>query len=601
MKEVVFKKLTIKNFMSVGKDPIILDFTEGLTFITGYNKDDSSYNGVGKTTIINAFFYVLFGTLYGDNSGKLKQSDIVNNITGGTPIVTIEFSSGGVEYVVTRQTKPSKCLISRDGSEVNQNFSIAETNAEICNIISGDAEVYSNIVIMDSDSKPFLLKESSKKIKFVENIFSLGIFSKMAKEAGAELLLKNKELNTSSTSLSEIKRFKDQSKLDFSNFELSLKAKRTSLEGDIDVLTRNKDVLKLKSPEDQSQIIKDFRTKIDACSERLLKGESAKIQAQGNIAQIKSEISRLNEDLIKPDSLVCRLCKQPLGNHSPEDIETQNKEVSDKIAVKQTELQTANEMYSRITDGIQKITAARSTALSDSNKAIELQDVYETFETRLATIDASINSKKSELESLGQQTNPFANNVSKYEKEEEELAKKLAVLEEDVEVLNYVKYLCSPEGVKAHIISKIVSLFNAKLNFFLNSMGSPFRIDFDEFFESTIKNRKGAEVSYHSLSGGERKRVELSCLFAFKDIRRMQSNISINVTMMDELLDSALCSNGMERAIKILQESATEHKESISIITHRASQIDDIQNAKTIKLVKEGGVTKLVDSVQSTI
>lgn len=595
MKEVIFKKLKIKSFMSVGADTIEIPIAAGVNFVTGFNKDQNSYNGVGKTTIINAFFYALFGTLYGDNSGKLKQADIINNKVGGTPVVTLEFSSGGIEYVITREAKPSKCTITRNGETTNQNASISESNLEICNIIQGDSEVYSNIIIMDSDSKPFLLKENSKKLKFIENVFSLGIYSKMAKEAGSEILAKNKELTIANTSLIEVKRFKDNSKLDFTNFESGIKSKRSVLLMEIDSIVKSKSNLNLEVPADQTQILEELTHTIQTTTDRLQKGEIAKVNYKSNLDSLNAEISRLKGDYITPESLVCRLCKQSLSTHSPEDIKRHNDEVDVNIENANIKLGQANEMFKKIIAGIDKLTTLKKTSTDSYSAAKLIQNSYSEMGEKLRKIENQLEIKNAELESLSLQQNPFGDNIKKYEDEEKVLEEKVQSISEEVEILNYVKYLCSPEGVKAHIISKIVGLFNIKLNGFLHKLGSQFNITFDEFFEANIKNFEGAEVSYHSLSGGERKRVELACLFAFKEIRRMQSNISINVTMMDELLDSGLCVNGLDSAMGILQDSADTNGESIFIITHRASQIDDIPNSKVLFLEKENGVTKLVD------
>lgn len=594
MTNVKFKKLTIKNFMSIGDDPMEIDFNKGLIFITGFNKDSDSYNGVGKTTIINAFFYALFGTLYGDNSGNLKQADIVNNVVGGTPVVKLELESDGVDYVITRQAKPSKCLLTRAGNEANQNFSIAETNAEICNIIKGDSEVYTNIVIMDSDSKPFLLKENSKRIKFIENVFGLGIYSKMLKIASAEFTDKNKQLTILNTSLKEVERFLDKSKLDAKNFEENVKRNIDQIHSSISTIKSNIENLRKKAPIDNKDKIEKLKKDLEGHVDRLSKGEIAKVKSESKIRELELELRNLNSQIIDPSSLVCRACKRPLDSHNKEDIEKENKDTKEKIKNKESEINDSKNFHSKILSGISKLNNLKLSISNEIKELEKLQTEYESVDSDISAMEVSIKVHNESISKLENSENPFSENIKTYTEELKDKTKEVKELEAEVEILDYVKYLCSPEGIKAHIISKIVTLFNSKLNVYLKRLGAPFNIEFDQFFDSVIKNENGAEVSYFSLSGGERKRVGLACLFAFKDIRRLQSNISINVTMIDELLDSALCVSGMTNALEIFKESADKNDESIFIITHRGSQIDDFQSSEVINLVKENKITKRI-------
>lgn len=596
MKNVNFKKLKIQNFMSVGNDPIEINFDSGLNFITGYNRDENSYNGVGKTTIINSFFYCLFGTLYGDNSGKLKQSDIINNVVGGSPSVELEFESDSNSYKIVRSAKPSKCVIYRNGSEENQNFSIAETNDEICRIINGDSEIYSSIIIMDSDSKPFLLKERSKKIKFIENIFSLGVFSKMHKDVIKEYSEKTKELAVKKSEETQIRGFIENTKQNSKLFEDNKIKKKKEFTDALELISSKLSSIKAVTPEDQTNLILDQKNNLTTLKERLSKGQYALLETDLKINNKLSEITRLKSTLTNPNDLICRTCKRPLDeSHSKEELLKENSKIESNIFNVETELAPIYEFKEKVKTGISIVESKIKTIENNILDLDKKQLLFKSQEQNILMLESKINELKIQLETTNKEKNPYENDIIKYNNTLKDVSGEVEVLVEDVEILDYVKYICSPEGVKAHIISKIVTLFNTKLLGYLATLGSPFKIEFDEFFDAIIKNSRGAEVSYHSLSGGERKRVELACLFAFRDIRRIQSNISINVTFLDELLDSALCSTGIEKAINILKESAEANKESIFIITHRASQIETVESSKTYNLERIKGVTKLVE------
>lgn len=596
MKDVIFKGITISNFMSIGEVPVYIPFGVGLNFLTGINEDADSFNGVGKTTIINAFYYCLFSSLYGDNSGKLKNADIINNVTGGSPVVKIDLSSDSVDYSITRSSKPSKCVIERDGNIENQNFSISETNEEIVRIVAGDSEVYSNIIIMDSDSRPFLLKEPSKKTKFIENVFSLGVFSRMHKDAVKEYGEKNKQLSISTAEKNQVSSFLERLIQNKNNFE-SDKDSRIKKEQDL-VLQYNKEYedLKSKVPQSQDEEINKINEEISTIKERLQKGETAKTTYSHKIDTVNIEIRNLRSKLTDPADLVCRTCKRPLSSHNQEDIEKENKSINQEISKLQDSIKETKETLNKIVRGINTLNSKVRELSLEVDKKKKLHEVFLSQESKFKELESKIQSSENKIESIKTESNPYIQDISKYETDLEEKEKEEAEIEEEVEVLNYVKYLCSPEGVKAHIISKIVNLFNATLQSFLIELESEFKIEFNEFFEETITNSAGADVSYHSLSGGERKRLSLACIFAFREIRRLQSGININVVLMDELLDSALCSNGISNALDILDRSAKEHSESIFIITHKMDQIQNVE-ANTFTLVKKNKVTSLMGDI----
>lgn len=597
MKKVEFKKITIKNFMSVGSQEIEVPFETGLNFITGYNEDTGSYNGVGKTTIINAFFFCLFGTLYGDNSGKLKLGAVVNNITRETPsCVKISLNSDGVDYEIIRQAHPSKCVILRDGNPENQNFSIAETNEEISRIVYGDADVYSNVIIMDSDSKPFILKEPSKRAKFIENVFSLEVFSKLHKDAVKEYGDKTKALSVATAEKNQVESFLDKLKYNRDNFEIDKTKRISEEERKIETYKKQFDELSSKFPQSQEEKIRELKDAHVEMSGKLNQVKEAKIKVDSKIESIKNDIKHLKSGLVNPDDLVCRLCKRPLDDHNRDEIEKENAKVQESIDSKMDELMKYEaEQGAKVKKAISAITAKLNDINSEISKAQTAHNLFLTQESTFKSLEDKIRSSESAIESIKKESNPYVGDIDGYEKDLKEKTEICSHISQEIEVLNYVKYICSPEGIKAFILSKIVKLFNESLEKYLIELNSEFKVTFDEFFEEHIVNANGAEVSYHSLSGGERKRVVLACIFAFRDIRRIQSNISINVSFMDELIDSALCSSGINKTMEILERSAIDNDEAIFIITHKMDQIDAVDK-KIFNLVKRGGITTLENS-----
>lgn len=599
MKTVKFNKLSITNFMSVGMDTIEVEFTPGVHFITGFNKDTNGYNGVGKTTIINAFYFALFGKLYGDNSGKLKIADIQNNINRGTASVTLSFDVDGDTYQIERMVSPSKCILKKNGSEENQKSSIAETNETICKLIQADSEVYSTTDIMDSDTKSFLLKEPAKKIKFIENVMGLGIFSDMLKDVKSDLTKTNKELAISETRLNETKRFLESEKIRKIKWDEDQLIKTRLVMEEISKKEEFISDLENSSVEDQTENIKNVENLLeDLQHKKNVKAPKASQFYNESRIHLENELKTLKGSLLSEDSLICKECKRPFDEHSEDFLTSHNIPIIEKIEVTKTELKKVLDKLSKCREFVSKL----GESITKQNG---LLSQYKTLQKEFEEADIKLSSYKRDIETLNDRILDISNEINPFKLGIEDLNTKLDQYQievdkwvEEAKILNYMKYLCSPEGVKSHIISKILDLFNAKLNFYLNELSAPFKIEFDEFFEAKILNANGREVSYHSLSGGERKRVDLSLLFAFKDIRRMQSSVNINVTMLDELLDSALCENGIEDALNIFKSHSDEYGESVFIITHRMDHLDTT-DTKVIYLEKENDITKRVDSIEA--
>jgi energy-coupling factor transporter ATP-binding protein EcfA2 len=117
---------------------------------------------------------------------------------------------------------------------------------------------------------------------------------------------------------------------------------------------------------------------------------------------------------------------------------------------------------------------------------------------------------------------------------------------------------------------------------------------FNEYFEEEIVDNKGKECSYFNFSGAERKNMDLACLFAFMDMRRLQGDVCFNFSIYDELFDSSLDARGIELVIAVLKERVEKYNESIMVISHRKESVK-AATGDIIFLEKSNGITKRVD------
>ena len=176
MKKIVFKILKVKNFLSIGKTPVVVNFTKGLNIITGINKDlMDRQNGTGKSSVVDAFYFALFG----ETTRELKKEFISNNVTNETAEVSLEFSIDKNEYEIIRSIKPSKCTLHENGVDITRD-SMANTTEYVLSILNLTPEIFSNCICLSINSTiPFMAQKKIDKRKFIEGIFNLDVFSKM--------------------------------------------------------------------------------------------------------------------------------------------------------------------------------------------------------------------------------------------------------------------------------------------------------------------------------------------------------------------------------------------------------------------------------------
>ena len=173
-----FKKVTVTNFLSVGAQPVELNINDGLSIILGENKDKDRSNGAGKSTIIEAIYFALFGkTIRG-----LNKNDVVNKKTKKGTEIVLEFSKGVDTYKIVRRLKPSSIELHHNGKDVTRD-SIANTQEDISKILGVSEDVIKNCVIMGvNQTVPFMAQTKIEKRKFIEGIFDMNVFSDILKD-----------------------------------------------------------------------------------------------------------------------------------------------------------------------------------------------------------------------------------------------------------------------------------------------------------------------------------------------------------------------------------------------------------------------------------
>lgn len=598
MKTVNFTKITIQNFLSVGEEPVIVDFKRGLHVITGRNIDKPDRkNAVGKSTVADALYFAIFG----ETLREIKKELIINNITGGKTQVELEFNvdspRGNNKFHVIRTLSPTKIQVYKDGVDKTRD-SIANTTKYICDVLSASPAVFQNCVIMTvNNAVPFMAKNKTEKRRFIEDIFGMEVFSKMISILRAEYNDIKKEFDVQNTKLDEVTTSLTSYNSQKARSLNKKQEKRTLyLERQLNNSQEIDDLTEKVSKMSDSVEINKFKQQIANLDDKLLTCEDSLTLLIEESTTQKAILSHKKEHYtnIGTSESKCPVCLRSIEEHDKETIDLEKNILKNEIVqiaadVKTllTKIQESKDHKEKIKNLIQHTTSSLNNAnlqLLTKKNLLDNIDKLVMWQTELEIDIVSLNNDVGEFDEL----------ITSTEARFNEITNTVANISKQLSKLDIVKFIVSEEGVKSYIVNKLLELLNNKLYFYLKKLDSNSTCVFNEYFEEEIVNDKNKICSYFNFSGAERKSIDLACLFAFSDIRRLQGGVSYNIAIYDELFDSSFDDKGIEIITEILRERVESLKECTIVISHRKESLKAV-TGDIIFLEKKNGITRRVE------
>jgi len=597
VKKVIFKKISIKNFLSIGDKSIELDFDSGISLITGINSDKGGRNGVGKSSLVESVYWCLFGSTIRD----IKKDKVIHNQTDKNCVVVMEFiieiNNKSKKYKLTRSLEPTKIVLLEDGNDITLS-TMPKTDELIKELIGANEEVFQNAVIMTANNTlPFMAQKKIDKRKFVEGILNLGIFGQMLLKTRADY--------------NEYKKENDILGSVFSTQNKNLSLYQSQIEKNKEIKTQKIESLKNKILDNTKKIDlyidnSSIEIKIQEKRDFIISKENSTLKLEDGLLKIENELQKLFKDQLESDFEIknikeriseakkkegtCPTCKKKYENDDicidindlNEKLSTnldKNEKINKKISTFADKKRTLKSAISSNKFEIEKLNKEIQQLLVDSKEIYHLKDKNDEL---LKDIEEIKNSKDN--------VDDLIENVKKEIKESED---KIQKLQKQLLILETAKFVVSEEGVKSYIVKKMLSVLNSQLNFYLKTLNAPCTCEFNELFEETIYNSNGKECSYFNFSGGERKRIDIAILFMFQDILKLQTGVSFNISMYDELFDSALDESGVFNVMDILKDRVEKTQETIYIISHNKTA-SSMTFTNTILLEKKNGTTFIV-------
>jgi DNA repair exonuclease SbcCD ATPase subunit len=582
--------LTVKNFMSVGSQTQAVDFTDqSLTLVLGSNldlggDDTGSRNGTGKTTIINALSYAL----YGQALTNIKKENLINKINGKNMLVTVEFEKSGNIYRIERGRKPNvlRMYVNEDQIKTEDVDDDAQgdsrdTQRSIEQMLEMSHTMFNHLLALNTYTEPFLSMRAADQREVIEQLLGITLLSEKAELLKAAIKDTKDAVLEETARIEAIKIANENVQKSISSLELKSQAWENKKEQDLTALIKNiHDLTEVNIDEElelhvQLKVWEDNNNKIASLQKQKATLENA-------VTQADKTLTKYNKELQKLDSKQCPACEQDLHDHKHEEMTaTVNKNIEDAY----TYLEKVSADYEKIVSEI--------TAIGDQPK--RPNTFYDT--------EAEALGHKNNLDSLERRLTDRADEINPYAEQVDEL-KKSALQEITWNTVNdlnkhkehqefLLKLLTSKDSfIRKKIIDQNLSYLNKRLGYYIDKLGLPHQVIFLNDLNVEI-TQLGQDLDFDNLSRGERNRLILSMSFAFRDVWEGLYQ-SVNLLFIDELIDAGMDSAGVESALAVLKKMARERNKNIYLISHKDELMGRVNNV--LRVVKENGFTSYSNS-----
>ena len=573
--------------MSVGNATQGIDFDrKDLTLVLGENLDlggDGSRNGTGKTTIINALSY----SLYGQALSNIRKDNLVNKTNNKNMLVSLDFSVSGKEYRIERGRKPNVLRFYVN----NQEQSITdeaqgdsrETQDAIESILGLSHDMFKHILALNTYTEPFLSLKANDQRTIIEQLLGITMLSERA---------------------DRIKEHNRQTKENIQQEEFRIRAVQEAnkrIEEQIEALRRRQTLWVTKHEEEIEKLTTALEElkKIDIEAEvKAHKAHKVWDQKRKDLNDLAGQISRtkldkdretksiekLGKEIATLESHTCHTCGQAFHDHKHQQV----------LESKQADLERAREACQEHTQLLSELETAH-TALGTLGKPPAM--FYDKEEDAIHH-RSSLSALEKQLADKTAETDPYGEQISDMQGQALQVVtydtlNELTRLQEHQDFL--LKLLTSKDSfIRKKIIEQNLSYLNARLTHYLDRIGLPHTVVFQNDLTVSIEEL-GRELDFDNLSRGERNRLILSMSWAFRDVFESLYQ-PINVLFIDEMIDSGLDTQGVENSLALLKHMSRERHKSIWLVSHRDELAGRVENI--LRVVKEGGFTSYNTDVE---
>lgn len=567
---ILFKKIRYRNFLSTGNHFNEIDFTEHKTnlLIGG--------NGSGKSSFLDALCFSLYGKAY----RKINKNQLINSVNEKDCRVEIEFSIGTTDWKIIRGIKPNLFEIQQNGKSLDQSAVLEQQKWLEQNVLKMDFKSFTQIVILGSSNYiPFMQLSSSHRREVIEDLLDIKIFSSMNVVIKEKIRKIKEDIKTL-----ELKKesFLDKVKMQKNFIEELENRERESIQ-------KKKQII-LSLTQEIENTIKENKIIEDTVAERQkvlseYSDATDKLKKLGNLkGKISQKVSTITEEhKFFTKNSVCPTCTQTI------DEEFRLNKINDSQN-KAKELQSGYEELKKV---IQEEETRENQFVSLSKEIIKLTNDISKNHTSVSFKQKQIQDIESEIQTITEQIenkNTERVKLKEFKNHLQGTYDELASKKDLIHYYDFTYNLLKDGGVKSKIIKKYIPLINQQVNRYLQMMDFYINFTLNEEFEEVIQSPIHEDFSYSSFSEGEKARINLALIFAWREIAKFKNSTNCNIILFDEVFDSSLDSTGSDDFLKIIKFVLKDT--NVFVISHKIGlddKFDCVYQAEKIK-----GFSKLV-------
>jgi DNA repair exonuclease SbcCD ATPase subunit len=575
--------------MSVGNVTQALRMDQhSLTLVLGNNLDlggDGARNGVGKTTMVNALSYALFGGAL----TNIRKENLINKTNGKNMLVTVEFEKNGNKYIIERGRKPNLLRFIVDDHEVNEagtDEGAGEnrvTQEAIDHVVGMSADMFKHIVALNTYTQPFLSLRANEQRDIIEELLGITLLSEKAD------ILKEQIKNSKEMIRDEESRVK------------ALQESNQRVQTSIDDLERRSGVWARKKSDD----IRNFNAAINELEGTDIDAELDAHRALVTFKENESRLKLANKELANRQSNVKKLedalavvCKNledikehrcPSCGQGVHDVQHDQMTASAQESVSITEKALRDE-HELLAQAIYMAQSIGQLGNRPTTKYISVEDAA-AHKNNLENIKKQLEIKNQEDDPYQEQIEAMRNTALAVVSWDE--INRVSKLLEHQEFL--LKLLTSKDSfVRKRIIEQNLAYLNHRLGQYLDRLQLPHQVIFKSDLEVDI-SQLGQSFDFDNLSRGERNRLILALSWSFRDVYESFTE-PMNLMFIDELVDSGMDSVGIENSMSVLKSMGREMNRNIFLISHRDELASRVNNV--LMVVKQNGFTMLDTDTQ---
>lgn len=582
----------MKNFMSVGNatQAVRLD-QPGLTLVLGNNLDlggEGSRNGTGKTTILNALSFCLFG----DAITQIKRDNLINKTNQKNMSVSCTFEVDGKKYKVERGRKPAYFRFICDDEVVNEKDTDEAqgenrlTQDEVNRILGMSQPLFKQIIALNTYNMPFLAMKATEQRAVIEELLGITRLSDKADRLKEQVRLTKEDIKSEELRIQAVKASNERIEETIRKFKIKSTAWN---EQHINNIARLKKAISELDSIDMNKEIENHNA-LATWKEQEQERTTLNKQLDYDVREaqgIQDSIDTLTEEMTQLGGETCPLCKQGLQKVDGQEIEK-------IVAHKKSSIQQYTEKHIHIQQNIthtkNRIQQLGDLGVAPSTSYNNINDAYEhkqNLENLQRDLEAEHNAENPHIEQI--ETLKDKN----IEEIEYSYMNSLTKIKEHQEFL--YRLLTSKDSfIRKKIIDQNLMYLNQRLNHYLELLSLPHEVIFQSDLSVSI-TELGRELDFDNLSRGERNRLILGLSWAFRDIFESTST-PINLLFIDELIDSGMDMQGVEASMSILKKMTRERHKNIFLISHKDELTGRVNSI--LSVTKENGFTSLSEDVE---